>query len=1439
SIVVLENIYRHLARGEPPRLAAINGRAEIGLAAIAITLVDVVVFTPVALMSGQVGQFFRQFGFTVVAATLFSLLVSFTLTPLLASRWLKAEDEHGRGPLAAFGRWWERGFDRLTRVYERALRWTLRGRWLVVLGAVVALAVGIALPATGIVKSEFFPAQDEGVFTLFLETPPGTNLAATQAATTRVEERLMQVPEVETVFTRTGQGEDITQQQSRFAQLQVKLIEKNQRDRTAAQVAREARGFGADIPGVTLRPGVPSAGGGSAQPIQLQIFGSDLATLNRLATESTAKLNALGTLEDVTNSGVAGAPEFVIRIDRQRAADLGLTAGQVAQTVRTAYAGSVATQLRRDNVVGTSTGIDVRVQLTEETREDLQKLNSVPLLSPTRGGQVLLGQVASITPAQGPSQIQRQDRQRVITLGASLVQGAVLGDVSQQVDRTMKETAAQWPAGYRFTLGGESESQTETFIEFGSALLLSIVLVYMLLVALYESLLYPLIVLLALPLALVGAMGGLALGGQTLNLFSLIGIILLTGLVGKNSILVVDYTNNLRSQGLDRNTALLTAGPARLRPILMTSAALIFAQIPLILQLEEGSEINAPLGWVVAGGMATSTLLALIFVPAMYTIIDDFQNWILRLFRRGTGGPKKEGDMDGGIRRPGQPVEQEAPQTEGQDGQNGRRKRGGPLPVGATATIAITGLLVGGLLLAGCGVGAEGGTAKAAPAPPPLSVAVTDVQQQDLKATFDSSGTAEAVSQVDVVPKTGGRVARLDAAVGQRVKAGQLLAELDHAAQDAQVAQADAGLTGAQAKLAQLQRGPRSEDVAAAAAQRDAAAQQAGAARQQAAAAQQGVGTLDAQIRASEQQGEAAQQQANAAQQQAIAGAAQAATARIRLEQLLNPRPEDLALLESQVAVARVRLAQAQSRDEELKLAQTQVELARVALQQAQDGNRPEAIRAAQAQLDTARTALTQMEDKPVREEDIEVARLNVEAAESAWRAAQDTAVQAAKSYNSVRQISDNLPFGMTRVQADQQLAQAESGRIQADNQVEQAVIRRDQARATYNKIKDGPTPWDVRQAQLQVEAARAQLDLTKNPDPARVRSAQLNVEQAQLQLESRREQIAFDLQQAEEGVKQAEAQQAKAASPSPYDVQQAQEAARAAQAQAEGAAAQAQAAQAQAGAAGAQTDALRSQRSGSEAQAAAANSQAAAAQAQVRGAEAQLALRQNPFTTEDVAAAQAAVQQAQAALDVARTQRDDAFVTAPADGVISARPATVGALVGPQAPIATLVSDAVEITAPVEEAQFPRIQPGQAVVITTPAYPGEQFSGSVLSITPSADTRSRAFTARIRPDDPLGRIRPGMFVQVSIATAERPAVPVIPRDALVQRAGQPSVFVVGADNKAALRPVQTGISAGGTVEIVQGVQPGEKVVVVGVEDLQDGQTVAPQPFTGTATLRP
>ncbi|HEX2034529.1 MAG TPA: efflux RND transporter permease subunit [Chloroflexota bacterium] len=1386
SIVVLENIFRHLQRGEPARVAAINGRAEIGLAAIAITLVDVVVFTPVGLMSGIVGQYFRQFGLTVVVATLFSLAVSFTLTPLLASRWLRAEDEHGTGWLAAFGRWWERGFAAIERRYRGLLAWALRARWLVVAGGVVALVIGVALPAVGIVKSEFAPQQDQGLFTLTLEMAPGTNLTTTEAAVKRVEERILALPEVKTVATSVGGG-DFTSSVSgsNSASISVTLKGKHERQRSSNQVADQARTFGQDIPGVKLRASVASLAGGS-QPVQVSIYGGDLATVNRLAQEAQTAMTDLGTLVDVTNTAKPGSPEYHIRINRERASDLGLTASQVASAVRTAFTGSVATQLRRDNAVGSSSGIDVRVQLNDETRGDLTKLTEVPLLSPSKGGQVTLGQIATITPAQGPNQINHTDRQRVVTLGAGLAEGQNLSQVSAQVDRALR--GMQWPSGYRFSMGGEVEETNEVFIQFAQAIMLSIVLVYMLLVALYESLLYPLVVLLALPLALVGAMLGLAISRETLNLFSLIGVIMLTGLVGKNSILVVDYTNQLRRQGLSRLDALLQAGPTRLRPILMTSAALIMAQIPLVLALEEGAELQRPLAVVVMGGMITSTLLALVFVPAVYTIIDDLQNLIMRLFRKGGPRNKKEGDMDDGVTR--------ADESRGAPPASGRK-----VPVGATLVVTL--LAGGSLLLSACG--SAGPTASAATAPPPLSVAVAEVKAEDVRASYEASGSVEAVSQVQVAPKVAGQVARLQAEVGQRVAAGDVLAELDHTTLDAQVRQAEAQLATAQANLAKLERGPRREDVAGAAAQRDAAAEQARAAAAQATAAAQNVTAADGQIQA--------------AQQQAAAAQAQVATARIRLEQLRNPRAEDLSLLQSQLAVARINLARAQTSDEAVKLAASQVETARAALEEAQRGARPEAIQAAQSALDQAQTALANITQQPVRAEDVEAARLAYEGAEAAWRTAQDVLADAQKGYNAARKESDNLTL-LSRSQADAQLAQAEATLHQAQGGVEQARVQRDTARANYNKLSSGATEWDVRLAQERVDAAKAQLDLTRNPDPVRVKQAQLGLEQALLQLETRREEIAFSIQSAEEGVKQAEANLTKVTSPSGLDIQALEEGVNAAQAQAN--------------AAQAQVEILIAQRGGAEASAAAAGSQAGAAEAGVRQAEAALALRANPTTPEDVEAARAAVRQAQAGLDLARAQRADAFVTAPIEGTVAARNTTAGAMAGPSAPIVTLVSDTVEVAVPVEESRYPQIRPGQPVTLSATAFPGRTFGGYVVSISPSGDQRNRSFTARIHPDDPDRLLRPGMYVQVSIATDERSGVPVIPRDALIQRGGQSSVFVVGPDNKASLRPVRTGLLSGQRIEVVEGLQPGEQVVTIGLEDLRDGQTVAPTALPGT-----
>jgi RND family efflux transporter MFP subunit len=725
---------------------------------------------------------------------------------------------------------------------------------------------------------------------------------------------------------------------------------------------------------------------------------------------------------------------------------------------------------------------------------------------------------------------------------------------------------------------------------------------------------------------------------------------------------------------------------------------------------------------------------------------------------------------------------------------NGRAGKGALVPAGA----AVTALAIGSLLLSGCGTAAP--KVKAATVVPP-SVAVAEVKPDTVQAAYSASGAAEATDQVPLVPKIGGRILKLNAEVGAAVKSGDLIAELDHAALDAQVAQAQAGLAAAQAKLAQLQRGPRTEDVAAAAGQRDAANQQAQAAAAQATAAAQGLTTLDAQVQA--------------AQQTAAAAQAQAQAARIRVEQLKNPRPEDLTLLQSQVNLARIKLAQAQSRDEEIKIAAAQVETAKVGLQQATDANRPEAIRAAQAALDQAQTALTQISTMPVRAEDIDAARIAWEAADAAWNSSQDLLNDARRGYSVARQQSDNLPPLMTRAQADSAVVQAETNVHNAEANAEARRAARDQAKANYDKLASGATAWDVRQAQERVEAAKAQLDLTKNPDPARVKQAQLAVEQAQASLDQHVKQIGFDLQTAQEGVTQAEAQLAKVQNPGPLDLQSLEQ--------------QASAADAQAQAAQAQVDALASQRQGAEATTAAAGNQAAAAQAQAKQAEAGYALRANPYTQEDLNAAQAAVQQAQAALDAAKAQQAEAFIYAPVDAVIASRNASVGAMAGPTAPIATLVSDSVEVTVPVEEARVASIHAGQTATLTSAAYPGETFSGTVLSVSPSGDPRSRSFTARIRPDDSaIGKLKAGMFVQATINTDAHDNVPVVPRAAIAQRDGKQTVFVVGPDNKLALRPVKVGLTSDRVAEVLDGVSVGERVVVLGLDDLREGQVVAP-----------
>ncbi len=632
SIVVLENIYRHLELGSTPFTAALEGRSEIGLAAIAITLVDVVVYTPVAFMSGIVGQWFRQFGLVIVAATLFSLFVSFTLTPMLASRWLRKSDPDSRSPLAVFGRAWEAGYEWLRARYSTVLGWSLRLRWLVVLLGILSFGAGIGLVAAKAIGTDFLPSADQGQFTISVEMPPGTTLSATANVVKQLDRRLHQISEVKDTFDAVGVAGGGVVSEPRYASVSVQLVDLAKRHRSSDDVAAEVRSWNGTIPGAKLTVQLPSVVGGSGQPIQVQVQGNDPAYLQSLAAQvETIVRNTPGTV-DVTNSSAVGQPEISVQLDRAKAADLGLTAQQMGSALRTSIDGQVVTQLQPQG----QKAIDIRVLVDGANFQTVQAVSGIPLVTST-GAQVSLGQVADIAQTFGPTQIERRDRERIITIGAD-VSGRPLGDVSQALQTRLN--ALNLRSGTTIKLGGDTQQQADTFLQLFEALGLSVLLMYMLMVALYESLLYPFVIMLSLPLAVVGAIGGLWITDNTLNMMSMIGMIMLTGIVAKNAILLVDYTNTLRKRGMDRNDALMEAGPVRLRPILMTTASMVVSMIPSALRLGEGSELRAPMAVVVIGGLLTSTLLTLVFIPAVYTIVDDVQRLFGRLLGRSDEQPE-------------------------------------------------------------------------------------------------------------------------------------------------------------------------------------------------------------------------------------------------------------------------------------------------------------------------------------------------------------------------------------------------------------------------------------------------------------------------------------------------------------------------------------------------------------------------------------------------------------------------------------------------------------------------------------------------------------------------------------------------------------------------------------------------------------------------------
>ncbi|RYG33758.1 efflux RND transporter permease subunit [bacterium] len=726
AIVVLENIFRHLRLGENPREAAINGRAEIGTAALAITMADVVVFLPIAFMGGIVGQFFKPMALGFVFAVLASLFVSFTLTPMLASRWFKAGEDMEH-PTGVFSKAFERGFGNLERGYGRILEWALTHRWFVfilgnmalsglivflmgsgeglkpgnvftafangakagipllaiatVVGAVVfvinlfrryfrpqiilyGFLFGLLYLAAGgagamfshwrqgpAFKFGFLPDSDAAQVAANIQLPPGSSLAATQEVVAYVENVFKKHPDVKYVVSNVGSqgvGGFAGSQGSQYAQVQATLYDKaSPLDRLPWVKHEEKMRYQADtavaadllvqtgrVPGADVR--ISAAGGlGFGSPIQMSFVGNDNAKLNESVQKVAARLRA-GAVAGVINVDTSSKPgkiELQAIPDRTRLADAGLTVGAVGAAVRTLYTGDDSAKFRVDGQE-----YDIRVQMSDKDRNNPNLVNEVPVRF-SEGQPITLGQVTQLQERPGLDKVERRQKSTEIRLTADLLPGAAAGSIQGQIN-SLIDSEKLLADGVRTVPLGQADAQQREGGFIAGAYLLGLVLVYMLLASLYDNLLYPFIIQLAQPQAVTGALLGLILTDKSLNLIGIIGLVTLTGLVGKNAILLVDYANTLRDRGRSRHDALVEAGPTRLRPIAMTSIALILGTLPIALALGRGSEFRETIGIVIIGGIVVSTLLTLVVIPCSYTIFDDMSNWIGRLMRRVNGSEK-------------------------------------------------------------------------------------------------------------------------------------------------------------------------------------------------------------------------------------------------------------------------------------------------------------------------------------------------------------------------------------------------------------------------------------------------------------------------------------------------------------------------------------------------------------------------------------------------------------------------------------------------------------------------------------------------------------------------------------------------------------------------------------------------------------------------------
>ncbi|HTR61351.1 MAG TPA: efflux RND transporter permease subunit [Candidatus Binataceae bacterium] len=632
AIVVLENIYRFIEeKGMEPMDAAKAATAEVGLAVSATTLSLVVIFVPVAFIKGVMGRFLNSFGLTMAFAIMVSLLVAFTLTPMLCSRYLPRPGEIKRKSHdSRIFKWME---DR----YDVALRWSLGHRWIIV---TVSIVLVLAIPMLGkMVGATFMPDDDTGEFAINVKTPPGYSLLHTDSVVREIEARVRTIPEVAHIFTTVGDtnGSDSVTK----AQVVAKLVPLDRRHRDQALIMEQARGMLRDFPALRLsiEPVKPWEGSGYREAdVEYDLRGSDLEIIKGYADRLIAELKQVAGVVDLDSSYEGGLPELQVHIDRQKAADLGVSVDDIAATMRTMLQGDVVTRFRE----GQDT-YDVRLQLQEKDRNDPATIAGLTVPS-SKVGQARLDNVAALTHGTGPVEIDRQDRQRQIALVFNLGPGAAMNKIIETVKK--KGEALGLPLGYTTAFGGQSKMYGEMVTGFVVAFMLSIIFMYMVLAAQFESFVHPITIMLSLPLAVPFALISLLFFREHLMLFSTLGILLLFGIVKKNSILQIDQTLNLVRQGLSRREAILTANRERLRPILMTTAALVAGMIPVALGRGAGDSSVRAIALVVIGGQTLCLLITLLITPVAYSLFDDLEAWWRRVRARRPGLKLVEPDIE-------------------------------------------------------------------------------------------------------------------------------------------------------------------------------------------------------------------------------------------------------------------------------------------------------------------------------------------------------------------------------------------------------------------------------------------------------------------------------------------------------------------------------------------------------------------------------------------------------------------------------------------------------------------------------------------------------------------------------------------------------------------------------------------------------------------------